>query len=352
MRRWVAGAVTVLAAAAGLASASPASASSSSWYQVLQVNRSGGFSDLAAIGKTDVWAVADLWTKRGDTIYHPLIRHYDGSGWRTVTIPGAPKFESDQVTASAANNVWVIGLTPGALAHSAAYRYDGSRWHKIPVPATTSFQGAVALGPDSVWAVGSSGTVFAPHCDVSASVFHWNGTRWRGYCVAGGNLAPESISASGRNNVWISGTVPAHKGQRVVAYRWNGTGWHNTGLPGVPDNAPGVSALSADSVWLGWFTETSADALHWDGRHWRRQVIPGDVTADPDNVVPDGRGGYWFGPGAILTGSTWTGVPFLNASGSYGPVVRIPGTESFLGAASVQATGSPIQKPTLYRYDL
>ena len=123
------------------------------------------------------------------------------------------------------------------------YRYDGSHWHKIPVPAATALEGAVALGPNNVWALGSSATIFAPGSSVSATVFHWNGAKWRGYSLDKGALVPESISASKGNNVWIAGAVRAGPAERAVAYRWNGTGWHNAGLPRVLNDDPGVSAL-------------------------------------------------------------------------------------------------------------
>lgn len=348
----MAAAAAVLAATAGLATAGPATASSSSWYQVLQVNRSGSFFDVAAVSKTNIWAVGPVWDSKGGSLYQPFIRHYDGSGWRTVTIPGRPKFETDQVTASGANDVWVIGRTPGSVAHSMAYRFDGSHWHNIPVPRLTNLQGAVALGPDNVWAYGSSGTIFAPHCDVSAPVFHWNGARWQGYCVDKGNLIPEAISASGRNSVWLAGGVYVGKVEHAVAYRWNGTGWHNTDLPRALTDVPGVSAISPANVWVGWFTQDSSHALHWNGHRWLTQAMPASVVADPTNVVADGQGGYWFGSNAIMTGSTWTSVPTIEATGGFGPVFRIPGTESFLEPAGVRPVGSTIQEPTLYRFDL
>jgi hypothetical protein len=351
MKRWMAGAVTVLAAVAGLAASGPAGASTA-WYQTFQVNRRGSFAEIAAISRNNIWAVGDLWGKKGNTIYQPFIWRYDDGGWAAVTIPGSPKFESDQVSASAANDVWIFGRRPGSVAHSMAYRYDGSHWHNVPVPALTYLPGAVALGPDNVWAFGSSGTIFAPGADVSATVFHWNGTKWRGYNVANGNLIPESISASAGNNVWIAGAVPARKAEQAVAYRWNGTGWHNAGLPRVINDDPGVSALSAGNVWIGWNTTTKSHALHWDGQHWHTLTIPDNVYADTSNVVRDGQGGYWFGFAAILTGSTWTSEPIIEATGGFASVVRIPGTESFLLPASVENANSPPQQPTLYRFDL
>jgi len=354
MKRWMAWAVAVLAPVAGLAASGPAGASSSAWYQVLQVNRAGGFSQIAAVSETNIWAVGDVWDRNGTILKQPFIRHYNGTSWMTVTIPGSPRFESDQVSASAANNVWVVGLGTSHVAHSVAYRYDGSHWHKIPVPSLTYLQGIAVLGPKNVWAFGSSGTIFAPHGDVSADVFHWNGTKWRGYNLAKGNLMGESISASAKSNVWIAGSLWTGRAYRALVYRWNGTGWHNEGLPLVHTDIPGVSAFSPTNVWVGWNTTFNSHALHWDGQHWHTVTVPDNVDANTMNVVRNGKGGYWFGYAAMLTGNTWANEPFNYdfAAAGLGPMVRIPGTESFLLAATVKNFGSKIQKPTLYRFDL
>jgi hypothetical protein len=50
--------------------------------------------------------------------------------------------------------------------------------------------------------------------------------------------------------------------------------------------------------------------------------------ADPADAVPDGKGGYWFGPEATLTGSAWTPEQVPGFTSSYGGVTRIPGTTS------------------------
>ena len=57
-------------------------------------------------------------------------------------------------------------------------------------------------------------------------------------------------------------------------------------------------------------------------------------------MVRDGRGGYWFGFAAILTGSSWTSEPIIETTGGFGAVFRIPGTESFLLPASVENPNS------------
>jgi hypothetical protein len=111
-------------------------------------------------------------------------------------------------------------------------------------------------------------------------------------------------------------TTCEHSG---VAYRWNGTGWHNAGLPRVLTDSPGVSVLSPANVWIGWNSTTKSHAMRWDGQHWHTMTIPDDVIANTSNVVPDGQGGYWFGGAAILTGSTWTSEPIIQATGPSAP---------------------------------
>jgi hypothetical protein len=76
--------------------------------------------------------------------------------------------------------------------------------------------------------------------------------------------------------------------------------------------------------------------------------------ANTYDIVPDAKGGYWFGWQAILTGSTWTNEQLLPGfAGGYGPgVVRIPGTTSFLLNATVEAGKPATQKPTIFRFDL
>jgi hypothetical protein len=346
MKRWMAGVVTVLAAVGGLAASGPARASSGAWYQTYQVNTPGSFSSIAAISKTNIWGVGDFFDKKDNFTFRPLIRHYVGTSWKAVTIPDSPKFQPGEVSASAASNVWVFGLSNASpVATSAVYRYDGSHWHKIPVPAETHLQGAVALGLKNVWAYGTSGAV-------DASVFHWNGSKWRGYNLASGNLLPESISASASNNVWITGIVWTNSGRQVVAYRWNGTGWHRVAMPRVLTNEPGVTAFSPSNVWIGWYTANTSRVTHWDGHQWHTLTTPSELLPDTTNIVPDGKGGYWFGCGAILAGSTWTSEPALEVSGALGFVVRIPGTESFLMGAGVMDSNSVTEKPTLFRFDL
>jgi len=343
MRLRVVTAVAALAMAGVLATPGKSWASvPGAWNRVFQSRTQGFIASIAAISKNDSWAVGE---NSGASRYQPFIRHYDGSSWKIVTIPGA-RFASQWVAASSAKDVWVFGLTPNArhIASTTAYRYNGAHWHKVAVPALTDLQDPVVLSPANVWAFGSSGSF-------SGDVFHWNGTRWKSYEL---NLLPEALSTSAASSVWVAGLT--FSTQKVIAYRWNGRRWLPVSMPHpmAADN-PGVTVSSPSNVWIGWDTATKTRGMHWNGQRWHVITAADNVTANGFNIVPDGHGGDWFGPFARWTGHAWIGVfnvsPTFTAGG-FGPVVRIPGTSSFWLAAGVKNVGSSTEEPTIYRFDL
>jgi hypothetical protein len=344
VKRWMVVAALGLAAVGGIVTPGAARASSSAWYQVYQAGFSGGFGQVAALSKSNIWAVGDN-SKAGKTVYQPFIRHFNGRSWQAVTIPGASGWTSSWVAASAANNVWVGGLKNAPVATSVVYRWNGARWGKVPLPAMTAVGNVVALAPNNVWALAYSGTV-------ADDIFHWNGSRWQYYLPNNINFIPQGMSASAANNVWVSGFSYSGRKQVAAAYRWNGSGWHAVSMPHpVLYDGPSVTAASPSNVWIGYDTSTRSYALHWDGHQWH--TVTASYGANTSGIAADGKGGYWFGPSAILTGSKWTNEQVPEFTGGYGPgVVRIPGTTSFLLSAAAETGKSSTVKPTIFRFDL
>jgi hypothetical protein len=340
-------AVTGLAVVGGLLVApGSAQASSSAWYQVYQASARGSFNQTAAISRNNIWSVGETYTATGKSIYKPFIRHYDGRSWKTVTIPGAPGFTTDWVSASSAKNVWVGGQKKSSrIAATVVYRWNGARWSKIPLPAQTELRGVTVLSPTNVWAYSTSSNI--PYY-----FLHWTGKKWRYYLDSSTNFIPQGLSASGPKNVWVSGFKWSGSKQLVAAYRWNGTAWHSVKMPHPVNYAgPSVTAVSASNVWIGWESPTSQQALHWDGHRWHTITVPsyGNIF----DIVPDGKGGYWFGEGASLTKkSVWVLRQEPEFTGGIGGVTRIPGTTSFLVNAGAAIGDDTVVRPTIFRFDL
>jgi hypothetical protein len=346
VKRWMVAAAVGLAAVGGMVMPGTARASSAAWYQVYQSGFSGSFFSTAALSKSNIWAVGPTYTTTGKNVYTPFIRHFNGSSWQAITIPNGSGSDAEWVTASASNNVWVGGFKNASVATTVAYRWNGARWGKVPIPSLTDLQGIVALAPNNVWAFGTSGTV-------GFDAYHWDGSRWQYYLPNYINFIPQAISASAANNVWLSGYAWSGSKQVAAAYRWDGRAWHAVSMPHpvLNNGGPSVTALSPANVWIGW-EDTRAHTLHWDGHQWHALTTPTYVDANTYEAVPDGKGGYWFGAQAILTGSTWTNVQVPGFSGGLGLVTRIPGTTSFLLDAGVETGNPATEKPTIFRFDL
>lgn len=345
-------AAAVLVAGIGMAGtasvAAPGTARASTpagWNLVFQSPKSGIFQSIAAVSKTNMWAGAYLF-RGAKAVYGPYVWHFNGSTWKAVAIPRA-SMTSDTVQATSASDVWVFGLTRNSknVAASAAYRWDGRHWHKVPVPAYTYLQGAVVLSPSNVWAFGGS---FTLHGDV----FHWDGRKWASYNL---NFFPQAVSASSARNVWLTGMTTAGKKEKATAYQWNGRRWLAVSTPHPEvESGPSVTVLSRSNVWIGWESTTKTYGAHWNGRKWRVVIAPDNVNAYSYDIVPDGRGGYWFGPFADWTGHVWINAGAISpqpSGGGFGDIARVPGTSSFLMAAGVMNEGSMTQHPTIYRLD-
>jgi hypothetical protein len=311
------------------------------WNKAFQSRNAGYFTSIAAISTTDAWAIGQVFSG-GRVSYTPYIRRFDGGSWRAVTIPGA-KFAADWVAASSATNVWVFGHSPSAAYSSVVYRYDGASWHRIPVPALAAFQHPVVLSPSSAWVYGYIG-------GAAGNVFHWNGSRWQASTLS---LDPEGLSASSGSNVWVSGYIPHSKTRQVAAYKWTGSRWQYVSMSHpVTLLGAGVTASSASDVWIGWnVSGTVSRVMHWDGHQWHVITPPLGSGANTSDVVPDGRGGDWFGADVHWTGQVWTqvGLSPEGASGGIGSPVRVPGTSTFWLPGDVTDVGSSMSHPVIYR---
>lgn len=354
MKRRMAVAAAAVAAGIGLTAAASAAApvtatasTPASWNRIFQSREPGIFTSVAAISKNDVWAAGIHTNASGQSTAQPYILRFNGSIWKSVTIPGA-RITWSTVQATSASDVWVFGILPqsGDSTESAAYRWDGAHWHKIPLPGQTYLQGTLVLGPSNVWAFGGSATMVG-------DVFHWNGSKWKSYNL---NFIPQSISASSAANVWLAGMTVSRTTEKATAYRWNGSRWLAVTSPHpVVDGGPGVSVLSPSNVWFGWGTETKEYAEHWNGHQWQLFTAPGNVEADTSHIVPDGRGGDWFGPYADWTGHTWIIANYISPEpydGGFWDLARIPGTLSFIGVGGFSHQGSSTPYPQIYQYDL
>jgi hypothetical protein len=119
---------------------------------------------VSASGSDDVWVAADAVLPNPDQT-PGLLLHFDGSGWRTVSIPAAPgtAVHLSSVDAAAQGDVWIGGRSYDLQTHRSApfiQHFDGTNWVSVPVagsePGAEAAVRSVRVVGDEVWAVGYS----------------------------------------------------------------------------------------------------------------------------------------------------------------------------------------------------
>jgi hypothetical protein len=260
--------------------------------------------DLAASGPQDAWLAGDVCA--ADSLCdHVIVRHWDGTAWRTVTLPEAATATTAEagigaVTASSASNAWVFDLHgTGSVDYTTALHWTGKGWAP-PARLDADIDAAVAPSASDAWAFG------APASDPQAGyVAHFNGKTWS---HASFPVQVESASALSARDIWVGGSVGPATGPSAVIEHWDGEAWHETPVPslGIPPGSwtsVSVTAVTPRDAWAEVATlgngAQSSYLLHWTGKVWARVALSCAGTA-VSPVAPDGHGGVWLATSAVL----------------------------------------------------
>jgi hypothetical protein len=162
---------------------------------------SNTLNGVAAVSATDAWAVGWYLGDQGNVA---LALHWNGKAWTRSTMKPPPgNTELQGVTAVSASDVWAVGTNEG---RPLVMHWDGVRWRTLSSPALTSswLQTVSADGRGGVWAAGyqmtDDGTVSRP------LFLHWDGSRW----TTGTSEEPEGVVyglAPSGTSVWAVGTT-------------------------------------------------------------------------------------------------------------------------------------------------
>jgi hypothetical protein len=283
---------------------------------------------------TSVWGLpsGDVYAAGQTSAYKGTVARWDGATWSVTTLPPT-MMAINGVWASAANDVFVVGIVIGSGAGPTIWRYNGSVWSSMTLPtglsAGTNLYGISGTGPSDVWVAGDS------------TVLHYNGTAW--------SLVPtptvgrlKGVTAISPTEVWVVG-------ENGTMAHFDGATWRavdsgtTTVLNGVWGSSPGdVFAVGWNVILhyaapVAWTTAQTMYAvggrsrsdvyavgnagsiLHFDGSQW--QTMTSNTTA--------ALRGVWVSP-------TTAEVFAVGVNGSTGTIVRYDGS-----AWSEVVTGAP-----------
>lgn len=228
---------------------------------------------VGASSPTNVWA-------QGTTLLHPsigqwteLTLHWDGRSWK-VTTRGSfmdPEFVY-RVLALGPRDVWSFGENGSGPFLPFARHFDGTRWRNVSVPGF--IVGVSALSARDIWGAGAVDS----HAGPVPAIMRWTGRRWRVVARpqirgAAGNAAGfDAVAALSDRNVWAAGSFDTRNGVvHPVVLHFNGTGWRQFDLGSensvlfqiVPDGLGGL-----------WASDNNGNFFHFSHGRWTRIPAP------------------------------------------------------------------------------
>src|SRR5207253_3187946 len=156
--------LTTLFLTAGVAQA--ATLTCGTWSVVKSPNVGGSRPSLgavAAVSKSDVWAVGLHYSNNGSFPSRTLIEHWNGTSWSIVPSPNPGKFSQlYKLAAVSANDIWAVGRfnTGNSILQTLIEHWNGTSWSVVKSPSPGSFDnalvGVAVVSTNDVWAVGGS----------------------------------------------------------------------------------------------------------------------------------------------------------------------------------------------------
>jgi hypothetical protein len=284
-------------------------------------------ASVTAVDDGEAWTVG--WHS-GYRMAHAVIEHWDGLRWRLVPAPYAGPSNLLSVSASGSRDVWAAGASfrrdrvgrfPAGGTRPLLLHWDGSTWSTVTLPwarpGLVLAARVVTTGPTDVWVVvsGVSGT----------QVEHWDGESWRAVRAPfGQHDFVWGFSATSADDAWAVGSYRRAGHSRTLAAHWDGRTWQIAPTPnrGTDSSLTDVVALRPDDVWaVGQSGRAGLFAValfeHWDGRSWH--VMPGATPQVWDggptlSATEDGSAWavgscYFDNVVAHWNGSAWQIVP-------------------------------------------
>ncbi len=237
----------------------------------------GMLKAVAATSASNAWAV-------GNNAQTPVIVHWNGSKWSSVTagVPAAAALEA--VAASSPANAWVLGSTRPAgskWSTPVILQWNGRAWRAVPspVPSDSYLSSVSVTSPGNAWAVG---LYFTSPTHLPSTVrpiaLHWNGSVWqrvplpRLAAPAGGGAQLTGVSATSAGNAWAAGVFLSDQGDYAAGFvlHWNGSSWSQ--VPSAPASAGDPIAVAATATDYAWLAGSVAGL--WNGRDWTTVPIP------------------------------------------------------------------------------
>ncbi|MFD0204900.1 MULTISPECIES: hypothetical protein [Saccharothrix] len=231
---------------------------------------STALADLATAGEHHAWlaGTTGVFTSRPSA---PLVLSWTGETWHEEPLPALPAPASlSGVSATAPDDVWAVGNSAG---HPLVLHYDGTTWQTVTTPPITWAKAVAAVARDDVHVVGTG-----------RDALHYDGTHWRlRTALSSAREGLQTITATAPHDVWAGGGGLAGAGPATYDYpvlvHWDGHTWTEMAGPRLErGHVARLAATAPDDIWLGHVRDTEGLRVHrWDGSQWNAVPTPDDT---------------------------------------------------------------------------
>jgi hypothetical protein len=238
--------------------------------------------------------------------------HWNGRHWQVLAFPDSSQITQAEVFGT--NNAWAFGTTGEGTPFDV--RYNGSKWRSVSLPGRP--EAVSATSASDMWAIGpTTKTTTLALPQQSDIAMHWTGTRWQALALpkvrkpASDYVVTGTVTALGPRNVWEYYGLGKGGGCCVFGglEHWTGA-WHAVRIPFPATQVSSTSSDGHGGIWLTVATgKTDASAFyHFNAGHWSRAVPPKfpKATVVPQQLawVPGTRHEWAAGVELTPTGST------------------------------------------------
>lgn len=310
------------------------------WTKGVAVGATNDLLSVFMVSTGDVWAVGGggagdppggETTATCSTIPCPVILHYTGGSWNTISPPSG-SYVLTSIFMVSSDEGWAVGCsgtvpecsptahTPrasggtGIILHYTVAGGVGS-WAIFPLsPPPSPLNSVFMLGPNEGWAVGDAGTVL--HYTVSGGIGTWNVVTVAGLPTTA-NL--NSIFMLSPTSGWAVGgiaSVPAVSPAGPVIINWDGTHWTAVSTPTIPAGPlaqpPTLNSIyctGPDDCWTVGavvyddtvppppVAQVISTIFHWDGFAWTHITLaPSLLGTAPEVSAPTLNSVYMITP--------------------------------------------------------
>lgn len=248
----------------------------------------------------------DVWITGSDARDQAYTLHWDGTTWqvsyRTTFEPGG-----DSIAVLAPDDVWLLGRGASSLTAGSARHFDGTAWTTVPIPGYVDDVSVVSA--QDIWATGLVSGSTQP----LAAVMHWNGQAWSTALTRTGDAYFDGVQALGATDVWVTG----QSSNQGLTLHWNGTTW-TSGTPATGVRKVG-QVISDGSQGL-WAIADGTRLLSYRSGAWSIVPLPqnaGTTTVLSALALVSGSADAW-GVGTLDVAQQGDLIPTGDATLKYG----------------------------------